>query len=76
MVVEKRGGTTMKLGDGVNEPCPYCGRRPPRNKRPFVKRGYFADGSDFVGHRSCYLEMRSPEDPTLGHQRHDIKEGR
>jgi hypothetical protein len=36
---------------------------------------FFADGSDFVGHKSCYLELRYPDDPVLGHQRHDIPIG-
>lgn len=59
----------------MNPPCSYCGRRPPRNRKPFVRAGYFADGSDFVGHRSCFRELSNPEDPRLGHERHDIREG-
>jgi hypothetical protein len=56
--------------------CPYCGRAVARNHRPYVRNRFFNDGSDFVGHRSCYYEMMYPDHPTLGHQRHDIKEGR
>lgn len=52
--------------------CVFCGRRP---AKVFVRRGYFHDGSDFVGHRSCWLEMTNPEHERLGHLRHDIKEG-
>ncbi len=55
-------------------PCPYCGRRPASNRRPYVAR-FFADGSDFVGHKACYLELRYPDDPRLGHERHDIPVG-
>lgn len=52
--------------------CPYCGRKVASNRRPYVRRRYFADGSDFAGHKSCYLEMRYPDDPIVGHRRHDI----
>jgi hypothetical protein len=52
--------------------CPYCGRQVAKNRRPYIRRGYFADGSDFVGHRSCFMEMANPEDPRVGHERHDI----
>jgi hypothetical protein len=57
----------------IDQPrCPYCGRRIAKNRRPYVRRRYFADGSDFVGHRSCFLEMAHPDDPTVGHARRDI----
>jgi hypothetical protein len=60
--------------------CPYCGRRPARNRRPYVGRNFFQhpDGTreDFVGHKACYLELRYPDDPRVGHARHDIPVGR
>ena len=59
----------------MNPKCPYCGRRVARNRRAYIRRHYFADGSDFIGHRSCFLEMSNPDDPKLGHERHDIKSG-
>jgi hypothetical protein len=55
--------------------CPYCGRRVASNHKPYVKRGYFANGEDFKGHRSCFLEMTNPEDERFGHLRHDIRTG-
>jgi hypothetical protein len=56
--------------------CPYCGRKVASNRRPYVRRRYFADGSDFVGHKSCWLEMEYPDHPVYGHRRRDIAEGR
>ncbi len=60
----------------MNEPCPYCGRRPARNRRPYVAKKYFvhSDGtrSDFVGHKSCFFEMSYPDSELYGHARHDI----
>lgn len=56
--------------------CPFCGRRVARNRRPYRVRRFFehADGSrsDFVGHKACWLELRYPDDPRVGHARHDI----
>lgn len=65
-------------GEIVSPPwpgCSYCGRRPASNRAPYVRRRYFADGSDFVGHRTCFLEMEHPDDPRHGHARHDIPIG-
>jgi hypothetical protein len=56
-------------------PCHYCGRRPNRNRRLFRRRGFFADGSDFTGHRSCFMEFTNPDHPTLGHARWDVPVG-
>lgn len=53
--------------------CEYCGKRIARNRQAFVKRGFYASGANFVGHKSCFLEMSHPEDSRTGHERHDIK---
>jgi hypothetical protein len=68
------------MNDTPSVTCPYCGRKVARNRRPHVGRRFFEhpDGtrSDFIGHRSCFLEMKYPDDPKVGHARHDIPVGR
>lgn len=73
VVVHKAGRERVRLTPPWPE-CPYCGRRPASNRRPYVAK-MFADGSDFVGHKSCYLELMYPDDPRYGHARHDIPMG-
>ena len=53
--------------------CHYCGRKIAKNRRPYTRRGFYANGQDWIGHRSCFMEMGHPEDSRLGHERHDIK---
>lgn len=64
-----------KRADLVGASCDYCGRKIARNRRPYVSKMH-RDGAYFVGHRACYMELRYPDDPRLGHARHDIAVGR
>lgn len=53
--------------------CHYCGRAIRKNQRPFVKRGFFENGTDYVGHKACYIDMMAPD---YAQSRHDIPIGR
>lgn len=48
--------------------CDYCGRAITKRHR-LTKR----DGQNY--HRACWLELLYPDDPKVGHDRHDIHDG-